>query len=78
MVVMRVLGRPVLDEDLVREYLRRRGGLYLMQQSESGIRSRRAELAKAGRVVQDGTARMSTGGTGRTWVVADQEGDKEA
>lgn len=75
MVVMRVLGRAVLDEDLVREYKARRKGLQLPQQSESGIRSRRAELAKLGKLVESDKARMSTGGLGRTWIVA-TEGDQ--
>lgn len=70
MVVMRVLGRPVLDEELVREYLARYKALKLPQQSESGIRSRRSELAAKTRLIEGEKRRMTTGRLGRTWSVA--------
>lgn len=73
MTVMRVVGQPMLDETLVREYQARFKALRLPQQSESGIRSRRSELAKAEHIIQESKERMSTGRLGRTWAVARKE-----
>lgn len=74
MLVMRILGRPVLDEELIAEYQRMFKALGLPQQSPSGLRSRRSELERAGRLVRDEKKRMSTGGLGLTFriVVEDQ------
>lgn len=70
--VLRLLGRPVLDEDLVREYQARFKGMRLPQQSASGIRSRRKELGDAGELVQGDKQRMSTGRMGRTWLIKEE------
>lgn len=70
MVVMRMLGDPVLDEELIAEYNARRKALRLPEQSDSGIRSRRSELAELGKLEVHGKKKMSTGGQGRTWAVA--------
>lgn len=67
MIVLRQLGQPVLDEELVRAYLQRQKALRLPRQSESGIRSRRAELSRAGRLVEAEKRRMTTERLGRTW-----------
>lgn len=67
MTVLRVVGRPVLDEELVREYLSRYKALHLPRQSESGIRSRRSELSN--RLDEGEKKRMSTGRLGRTWSI---------
>lgn len=73
LVVLRVLGRPVLDEEMIREYNRRRKSLMLPEQSESGLRTRRAELVDAGKVLPHEKTKMSTGGTGWTWYAAPRE-----
>jgi hypothetical protein len=68
MQVLRLLGRPVTDEDLVSEYQKRYKGLKLPQQSESGIRSRRNELDKRhGKLEQGDKQKISTGRMARTW-----------
>lgn len=69
MTVFRVVGEPMLDEELVREYQSRLKALRLPRQSESGIRSRRSELANKTRLVQGEKKRMSTGRFGRTWYI---------
>jgi hypothetical protein len=69
MTVLRVMGRPVLDEELVREYLHRYKALHLPRQSESGLRSRRSELTAKAKLVEGEKKRMSTGRLGRTWSV---------
>lgn len=69
MVVLRMLGQPVLDEELVREYQRRFKALRAPQQTDSGVRSRRSELSNAGLLEQGENRKMSTGGTGRTWQI---------
>lgn len=71
MVVMRMLGRPVLDEELEAEYARQRKALMLPDQTPQSIRSRRAELSKLGKLVEHEKRKMSTGGWGRTWAVPD-------
>lgn len=69
MVVMRMIGRPVLDEELVKEYAERYKALHLPRQSDSGLRSRRSELSRAARLVEGEKQRMTTGRLGRTWSV---------
>lgn len=69
MLVLRVLAQPVLDERLIKEYQRMKKALRLPDQSESGLRSRRAELGKGGLLVQGEDKKMSTGGVGRTWTI---------
>lgn len=71
--VLRLADRPLLDEELVREYGARQRALHLPRQSESGLRSRRAELAAKGRLVQGEKKRMATGRLGRTWSVTREE-----
>lgn len=72
MAILRLLGRPVLDEELVRMYQDRYRSMRLPQQSESGLRSRRAELARDGRLVEGEKRRMSTGRMGRAWSVKEE------
>jgi hypothetical protein len=67
--LLRILGDPVLDEELIVAYAKRQKALKLPEQSESGIRSRRAELAKGGYLVEGEKKRMTTGGVGRTWML---------
>lgn len=70
MLVMRLAAEPVLDEELVERYAASKAAFKLPKQSESGIRSRRAELARAERLIEAGRKKMSTGRQGRTWAVA--------
>lgn len=70
MVVMRTLGREVLDEELIAEYRKLEKAMMLPTQSESGIRSRRSELSQAGLLELGQKKKMRTGGTGNTWKVA--------
>lgn len=49
--ILKALVRPRTDTELVEAYLKTKGAPLA---SESGIRSRRAELVKAGRVVDSG------------------------
>lgn len=69
LIIMRTLPGPVLDEELVKEYSRRRKAMRLPEQSESGIRSRRAELARMGKLEEGEKKKMKTGGIGRTWKI---------
>lgn len=71
MTVFRVAERPMLDEELVREYHARFKALRLPQQSDSGLRSRRSELARKAKLVEGEKRRMSTGRLGRTWSIAE-------
>lgn len=73
MTLMRVLGKPVLDEELIKAYERHRKALLLPEQSESGLRSRRSELSNAGLLTQGESKKMTTGGTGRTWTLTPKE-----
>lgn len=70
MFVFRMLApREMLDEELVKEYMSRQKAFQLPQQTDSGIRSRRAELSRMTptRLVEGEKRQMSTGGVGRTW-----------
>lgn len=71
--VLNVLKRrPVqgfTDEELIYSYRLQAAAGRVPRQSESGIRTRRAELVKLGLVVPTGEKRsMSTGGEGRIFV----------
>lgn len=74
MTVLRMRNFPMLDEQLVASYKTYQKPMKLPKQSESGIRSRRAELSKRGLLVEGEKRRMSTGRQGRTWSVP-PEGD---
>lgn len=64
-----VYDKTLLDEELVELYAEWQKQLLLPRQSESGIRSRRAELANIGLLEQGDKRKMSTGSTGRTWKI---------
>lgn len=72
LIVIRMWNRPLLDEELVRVYADYRRGVNLPKQSESGLRSRRSELARMDppRVLAGEKKKMSTGGVGTTWYAA--------
>jgi hypothetical protein len=57
---------PLTDEELVARYQAERASQWPLQ-SESGIRTRRHELALAHHVVVVGTASLRSGRQGRTW-----------
>lgn len=66
--VMRVYGKKGLtDPQLIELYETARVADGLVQQSESGIRSRRAELVKKGLVVEHGHTRLATGRRAIIW-----------
>lgn len=71
--MFKIFGPPMLDEELIAGYKLYRKAFALPQQSESGIRSRRAELAEAGKLVEDRRKKMSTGRMGRTWRLPENE-----
>jgi hypothetical protein len=52
----------ITDEELVAKYRRMQGEGVVRLQSESGIRTRRAELVKKGLVVDSGERRLTTNG----------------
>jgi hypothetical protein len=72
MVVMRLVGEPVTDQDLVREYERRRGGLMLSEQSAESIVARRGELVQTNMVVFAGVVSTKTGGIRHSWRLVEQ------
>jgi hypothetical protein len=74
MAVFRIAPGGILDEELIKLYQDNYKLLRLPRQSDSGIRSRRSELAVAGKLKELEKARMSTGRLGRTWTIND-EGD---
>lgn len=65
--ILKALVRPGTDVDLVQRYKNLHGA---PAASESGIRSRRAELALAGLVKPVGTARLASGRNAIVWAVA--------
>lgn len=69
--ILQLLQTPMTDEQLVNAYL---AGAFLEgtypEASESGIRSRRAELARKGLVVIVTTSLTSTGRKARVWKVS--------
>lgn len=71
LTVFKLVG-PMLDESLIAYYNRVRVPYKLPRQSDSGIRSRRSELAKMEppKLVEVGKAKMSTGRVGRVWNLA--------
>jgi hypothetical protein len=69
LTVMRHFNKALLDEEIVENYQMNRTLLHLPQQSDSGIRSRRAELYRLEKIVQHEKRRMSTGRMGRTWRI---------
>lgn len=75
LLVMKLEGRPLLDEEMIMAYNTRRKGLFLPNQSDQGLRTRRSELAKMDppRVVAGDRRKMKTGGTGLTWSPAEAE-----
>lgn len=72
LVVLRTASEPLLDEELVALYAKKQKSLQLVEQSESGIRSRRSELAAMTppKVLRCEKKRMKTGGMGNTWIAA--------
>lgn len=73
MMVFRIVGEPMLDEEMIAAYEHWSKPMGLPQQSESGLRSRRSELEKTGKLVADGKKKMSTGRMGRTFKVNTEE-----
>jgi hypothetical protein len=69
LIILRMAGRPLLDEELIPYYRVWQLSMNLPGQSDSGIRSRRSELSKMGLLEPGEKRRMSTGGTGMTWSV---------
>lgn len=69
LLVMRHFNKPLLDEEIVENYQMNKSLLHLPPQSDSGIRSRRAELYRAEKIVRYEKRRMSTGGRGYTWRI---------
>jgi len=68
--ILRSTGRRQLrDDEIVELYQLRYRELNLPRQSESGIRSRRAELARRGDLVEGEKSRMPTGRMARTWTL---------
>lgn len=59
LAVMRRIGRPAMDEEIEAAYLAQPD---LPRQGESGIRSRRADLVKAGLVVDSGQRALKPSG----------------
>lgn len=71
MFVLRLSSEPILDEELVGRYeqTQRTPAYKLPRQSQSGIRSRRSEIANLGLLVEGEKRRMTTGRLGRTWSI---------
>lgn len=66
--ILKALKRPATDVDLVERYRNYKKAPYA---SESGIRSRRAELVRQGLVVDTGKrARLDSGRNAIVWKVA--------
>lgn len=66
--ILRVLARPRTDVDLVEAYMNYRNA---PRASESGIRSRRAELVAAGLVIDSGQrVKLASGRNAIVWQVA--------
>jgi len=66
--ILKALKRPATDVDLLERYRNYKTAPYA---SESGIRSRRAELVKQGLVVDTGKrARLASGRNAIVWKVA--------
>lgn len=71
MTVFRAHDKPLLDEELIPFYSLMRAPFRLPIQTASGIRSRRVELQRAGKLVVVDKARMSTGSMGQRFKAAD-------
>ena len=70
--ILNLLIEGMTDESLVNVYTGLAKGGYVPMASESGIRSRRAELVKQGLVVDTGErATMTTGRLATVWKQAD-------
>lgn len=67
LAVFRLQHEPITDDQLIDSYRMHYKALLLPQQSESGIRSRRAELNKAGLLVERDKVRLKSGNLGRSW-----------
>lgn len=68
-VLKRRPAQGFTDEELVHSYRLQAAAGRVPRQSESGIRTRRAELVKLGLVVPTGVKRaMSTGGEGQVFI----------
>lgn len=70
MVIFRMADGPLLDEELHELYKTYQKGLKLPNQGPSGPRSRRSDLVKLGKIIPAGKRKMSTGGSGMTWMLA--------
>lgn len=64
--ILRTIGR-VSDEELVERYMLYTELGHVIVQTESGIRSRRAELVKQGFVRKDGTTKNARGNAATLW-----------
>lgn len=69
LAVMRTWPSPLTDEKLVEIYTRQYKAMNLPRQSESGLRSRRAELARAEKIVEAGKGTTAGGRSCRSWVI---------
>jgi len=65
--ILKALKRSGTDVDLVDRYRNLKGA---PRASESGIRSRRSELARLGLVKHVGTTKLASGRTAKVWQVA--------
>lgn len=74
-LVMRKIGQPVDDTELIKAYHRQErtgfGADYVVRQSDSGIRSRRRELVEKGVVRESGeSVTLSSGRRAILWELA--------
>lgn len=74
--ILRKFG-PMSDDQLLRAYKAHVeegatiNGVYLAEQSDSGIRTRRSELVEAGQVVEHDTTTLRSGRQAIRWKVAE-------
>ncbi len=69
MQCFRMATKDLLDEELIRAYNNGQRAMRWPRQSESGIRSRRAELVALDLLEAHSKRTMSTGGQGRTFKI---------
>lgn len=65
---LRIIGRPMTDPDLAVCYRAGQKTHNWPEQSESGLRTRRAELVKRQLVEKTGTTRLKTGRSAGLWA----------
>ncbi len=65
--ILRALGRPRTDPEMIEAYRKYK---FAPAASESGLRSRREELARLNLVAVVGEKPLASGRTGRIWAVA--------